>query len=189
MALRTLEELQSKLERELAWRKKEIANIRWVAKQSGAERRYFFRSGLVLLCAHWEGYLKISVQRYMEHVLAQGLHLRELSAPMVAAVLYKDVKRAADANYPGSEGAHLRLARTILEWFGGRAANVTCWEVGTEGNPGSEVLSRILASAGLDARPGDGRRSLGNNEDFHRQADRASTALHRARGILGGRAG
>lgn len=154
MAIKTLDDLQSKLQRELGWRKKEIANISLVARQSGPERHYFFRSGLVLLCAHWEGYLKTAVQRYMEHVLAQRLHLRELSAPFVAAILFKDVRRAAEANYPGSEQAHLRLARTVLAWFAGRADSVPCWDVATEGNPGSEVLARILASSGLDTQLG-----------------------------------
>jgi hypothetical protein len=62
---------------------------------------------------------------------------------------FGDVKKAAEATYPGSQDHYVRLANRILQGL-----DVVCvrsmWEVRTEANPGSEVVMKLLASVGLD---------------------------------------
>lgn len=149
MRVTTIEELQAALERDLAWRKKEISGLRLSAVRSDAGRDYLFRAGLVLLCAHWEGFLRRAVGLYTKHVFSQGLMVRELTPVFVAMSYFGDVKKAAEASYPGSQDHHVRLANRILEGVD-VPCNKSTWEVRTESNPGTEVLVRLLSSVGLD---------------------------------------
>lgn len=145
----TMDWLQDRLQRELAWRKKEISDLRSLAAHSIESDFHVFRSGQVMLCAHWEGFLKKAAELYMRYVFSQGVRLRSLAPNIVAAALYGDVMKASQAEYPGSEDHHVRLVKSILANIDRSDARCT-WDVQTEGNPGSAVLERILLSVGID---------------------------------------
>jgi hypothetical protein len=153
MSLRTVEELQQKIARELAWRKQEISRLRLSARRKSTEKDFLYRAGLVLLCAHWEGFLRNAIRLYFKHVYAQELRLKDLAPNFVAAAFFSDVQRAAKADYPGSSETHGRLARRII-----LSADEVCigssWEVKTDGNPGTDILARLLSSAGLNPQLG-----------------------------------
>ncbi|WP_412023297.1 MAE_28990/MAE_18760 family HEPN-like nuclease [Burkholderia cepacia] len=153
MSARTVEEFQAKIARELAWRKREITSLRLSARRSDSERNYLFRAGLVLLCAHWEGFLRKSIEIYFDHVFSQGLKIRELTPNFVAAAFFADVQRAGKADYPGSHETHGRLATRILMGLDEICTRST-WDAKTEGNPGTEVLARLLSSAGINPQLG-----------------------------------
>lgn len=152
MGILLVSDLQSKLEKEIAWRKKEIFDFKMMVSQAEQEPYHVVRAGLVLLCAHWEGYLKKSIQRYVEHVLAQRLRLRDLTPIFVANLYFRDVKKAAESTYPGSEEHHIRLAKRILKGLD-QICEPPTWEV-TESNPGTPMMERILSSVGLDHKLG-----------------------------------
>jgi len=84
---------------------------------------------------------------------------------MVAIAFFSDVRRAAEANYPGSDGHHLALARRILLGTGEICA-IPGWEVKTEGNPGTDVLDRVLASIGIDRQLGMDQASWATTRQF-----------------------
>lgn len=153
MAVQRIEDLQRGLDRELAWRKKEISGLRLSAMKSDSERHYLFRAGLVLLCAHWEGFLKRGASLYLDHVFSQGLRIADLTPLMVAVAFFDDVKNASGASFPNSERHHISLARRILQGL-----DEVCvrpgWNISTGGNPGSELLEKILESIGVDPRLG-----------------------------------
>lgn len=144
-----LAKFESAVQRELAWRKRELSDLRAAAHRAGPGERYIFRAGQVLLCAHWEGFLKSAASAYVQHALAQKIRLRELSSPLVAVSLYRAVMQAADAKYPGSEHHHLRLADQIVEGVDSEPDDRTAWDVDTEGNPGSDTVERVLRSIGV----------------------------------------
>ncbi|WP_457331558.1 MAE_28990/MAE_18760 family HEPN-like nuclease [Rhizobacter sp. P5_C2] len=152
MSVQSLEGLQAALERDLSWRKKELSGLRISAMRSATERNYLFRAGLVLICAHWEGFLKKAVEKYVAHVFAQGLRLRDLAPVFVAQALFSDVRRASEAEFPGNE-THVRLAERIQ-----LGLDVVCshsgWLAKTEGNPSSTLVARLLGSVGVDAEMG-----------------------------------
>jgi hypothetical protein len=150
---RSLERLQDVLDGQLSWRKKEIVALRNAALRSSVSREYFCRAGSVMLCAHWEGFLKSSIQAYVDHVFSQGLPLTELKPPFVAIYFFRYVKNAADAAFPGSESHHIKLAKKIVESVSGRCSKAG-WDVDTNGNPSSSVCSQVLVSVGLDPRFG-----------------------------------
>lgn len=153
MALRNVEDLQSKLDRDLSWRRKEISGFKISARNSDQARKYLFRAGLVMLAAHWEGFLKKGASLYLEHVFAQGLKIQELSPIMVAVAFYADVKKASEANYPNSEFNHIALAKRI-QAGSSQICNRSGWNIKTEGNPGSGLVGDILGSIGVDSQLG-----------------------------------
>jgi hypothetical protein len=102
-----------------------------------------------MLCAHWEGFLKKAVRLYVEYIFSQNLRIEELSPRLLAIALFEDVLHAAEAKYPGSEGNHLRLAEKVLAVVNG-GLSVSGWNVETEGNPGTDVLEKILKTIGID---------------------------------------
>ncbi|WP_139253414.1 MAE_28990/MAE_18760 family HEPN-like nuclease [Burkholderia ubonensis] len=148
MSVKTVDDFQLRIARELAWRKREISGLRLSARRSGSERGYLFRAGLVLLCAHWEGFLRNSVDLYFKHVFSQRLRLKELAPNFVAAAFFADVQRAGKADYPGSADTHGRLAQRILLGLD-EIYTQSSWDIKTGGNPGTEVLARLLSSAGI----------------------------------------
>jgi hypothetical protein len=165
MPAQTVEELQAQLDKELAWRKKEISGLRVSAARSDSDRRYLYRAGLVLLCAHWEGFLKRSVDLYVRHVFSQGLRISELVPVFVANAFFSDVKKAGEANFPGSEECHIRLAQRIQLGTTEVCATPT-WEVKTEANPGSDILFKLLSSVGINTRLGYDDASWGTMRVF-----------------------
>lgn len=165
MPAESVEELQARLDRELAWRKKEISGLRISAARSDADRRYLYRAGLVLLCAHWEGFLRRAVELYVMHVFSQGLRIGELVPVFVANAFYSDVRKAGEANFPGSEECHIKLAKRI-QLGTTEVCTVPTWEVKTEANPGSEILVKLLSSVGINTRLGYDEASWGTMRVF-----------------------
>ncbi|WP_185753388.1 MAE_28990/MAE_18760 family HEPN-like nuclease [Stenotrophomonas rhizophila] len=148
MPPQTIVQLQEKIDRDLAWRKKEIVAILRATARVSASKQYYCRAGVVMLCAHWEGFLKKAVGLYVKFVFSQELKYTEMSDHFVAISFYDDVVEAAKANYPGARQHHLKLSKKIRDATTGPAR----WKVGTHGNPSSEVLSCLMESIGIDGQ-------------------------------------
>jgi hypothetical protein len=72
--------LQDCLDKELAWRLKEVADLTLAIKSSPpAHQRTLVRAGVPLLYAHWEGFIKNSSLSYIQFVSDQCLRLDQLS--------------------------------------------------------------------------------------------------------------
>ncbi|RSZ59888.1 hypothetical protein HF313_14265 [Massilia atriviolacea] len=153
--MESLADFQNKLHRELAWRKREVSDYRALVRNADDSANHIFRSTQVMLCAHWEGFLKKAVSLYLKHVFSQDLSLRKLRPELIAVAFYGDVIKAAEAKYPGSELNHVSLAKIIVAAIDKKVfSSNTAWNVNTEGNPGTDVVDKILRSAGLNNQIG-----------------------------------
>jgi MAE_28990/MAE_18760-like HEPN len=76
--IRTLSQLQERLDAEMSWRIKEIADFKLVAKNQPERSLTFCRAGIALLYAHWEGFIKATSEAYLNFVVNQGHIYREL---------------------------------------------------------------------------------------------------------------
>ncbi len=153
MGLLTIEKLQTSLEKDLAWRKREISTFRMFAQPNAQAAEVLLKAGMVILCAHWEGFLKRAVELYIDHVFSQKLLIKQLTPVFIALSYFSDVKKAGEANYPGSEETHIKLAKRIA--LGNeQICEHSEWKAKTEGNPGTEVINRLLSSIGLDSQLG-----------------------------------
>lgn len=148
MKIRTLEDLNQEIDRDLAWRRKEISVFsQQVTKSSGSAVDVFVRAGVALVYAHWEGFIKHCAQCYVSFVGVRRLSTSELATPFVGQALQKafakmgNTSRAADIN---------GIVESIF-----RTPDQHCpvpWKdkVNTRSNLSSEVLEDIVSSLGLD---------------------------------------
>lgn len=72
--------LSQLLTADFTWRLKEISFMRKIAqnREAGAERTVV-RAAIPLLYAHWEGYIKLSAQRYLQFVSFRRLRYKQLA--------------------------------------------------------------------------------------------------------------
>ena len=78
--IRTLNQLQDALDAELSWRVKEVGVFRIASKRSSSERKYFIRAGVALVYAHWEGFIKVASEQYLNFIHFRGHTYRELKS-------------------------------------------------------------------------------------------------------------
>lgn len=154
MKIRTLSILQDELDREFAWRIKEIAAIKMSveSKSMSLTQATLIRAGVPLLYAHWEGFIKQSSLNYLEYVSNKRLKYSELSSCFVAFAAKKHLSHVSE-----SHRAAVNIA--AVEFFRGCAdsrANISLTNaVNTKSNLKSDVFIDIALSLGVDIAPYD----------------------------------
>lgn len=99
MSIRTTEQLSDKLSNDLAWRKKELSEVKTLveAKSSSAQRhKALVRSGVCILYSHWEGFVKLAANSYLEFVRLQKPTYKELSSNFLALAMKEKLKEAKE---------------------------------------------------------------------------------------------
>src|SRR6266481_7606632 len=81
--IRTLTNLQEALDAEMSWRIKEISDFRFATKAQTTSSRTFLRAGVALVYAHWEGFIKVASEHYLNFVDNQGHIYRDLKTCFV----------------------------------------------------------------------------------------------------------
>jgi len=83
MTIKTVESLLERLDKDLIWRTKELAAIKLLVDNSdGSTLKYNTRMGIVLLYAHWEGYIKKSSSCYIIYLSQFTFRYEELTYPL-----------------------------------------------------------------------------------------------------------
>lgn len=155
MPIRTADDLADRLDEGLAWRRIELqalkAAISDAEKQSAGSplSRALARSGLALLYAHWEGYVKESCTAYVEFVAKRRLRCDELSDGLLRTVLESLGKRITT----GDEDALLTLLDAVRKPDNARARIPKIAMVDTKSNLRFHVLADILIKIGFSAEP------------------------------------
>lgn len=83
MSIRTAEQLSDRLATDLAWRKKELSEMKSLieAKNVSDQRhKVLVRGGVCILYSHWEGFVKLAANSYLEYVNSKKLTYQELSS-------------------------------------------------------------------------------------------------------------
>ena len=115
MNIRTTNQLYAALSAELVWRKKELSDLKLLIddrSQSKSKRNVLLRSGVALLYAHWEGFVKAAATAYLEFIAAQRLKNKELAVHLLALSARPTLNNATGAN---NITAHLQVAQFFIE--------------------------------------------------------------------------
>ncbi|MEU1190996.1 MAE_28990/MAE_18760 family HEPN-like nuclease [Streptomyces sp. NPDC005859] len=153
MAIRTVDELGDRLDGALGWRRIELqtlkSQIRSAYKNSPHSplTRALSRSGVALLYAHWEGYVKEACQAYVDHVAKRRLKVGELNDGFLKVVLDQLNKRSA----AGDQAASLALMEAVRQPENARARIPKDSIVDTKSNLSSAVLADIMNCVGFDS--------------------------------------
>ena len=103
MKLRNAEQLSDRLSQDLAWRKKELSEVKSLVETrtfSDSRHNALIRSGICLLYAHWEGFIKLAANSYLEYVRVQKLSYGQLASNFLALAMKEKLKDAKETNKP-----------------------------------------------------------------------------------------
>lgn len=75
----TIDKLQAKIEKDIAWRKKECADIFAInSLQTEYNQKVSIKASVVILYSHWEGFVKKASAFYLDFLSSQRLKYRDL---------------------------------------------------------------------------------------------------------------
>lgn len=150
MTVRTVEQLSDRLAEDLAWRKKELSELKSIirsGKTSSTRRRALIRSAVAILYAHWEGFIKNSSQCYLEYVAMQRLNYSQLSSNFVAFAMKSQLNAATSSN---KASVFIAVCDLLLSSADTRCRLPYKRVLRTGSNLSSAVLRELVLLLGLD---------------------------------------
>ena len=152
MKIKKLEKLQDLLDKDMAWRRKELIDIKLLIHST--QNPTLCRAGIALLSAHFEGFVKQAANYYVVYVASQNIKLSQLSTNFVAIHSGKVFNPCATSNkitvYQKAIDDFLENYTTLNFKVGYSPEHPI---IQTESNPSSAVVKNILDSIGLDFLP------------------------------------
>jgi hypothetical protein len=141
--------LQIILDDELAWRQKELAVIKSLvtARSSTEIINCHIRSGIALIYAHWEGFIKAAGDAYLTYIASQRLTYSDLTNNFVAIAAKRLLSETGLSN---KVTVYAKVTEFFISGLTDRC-NLPM-EVETKSNLSSEVLREIAYILGLDYR-------------------------------------
>ncbi len=148
MKIRTIGDLEDLVAKETAWRKRELTDILFNARQArDSKMQTSLRAGVALLYAHWEGWIKSVARLYIEYVNTQRPCYDELSPAFLGNALRTRLDDMAAAH---SAEVHNNFATFVSDGGLRGRAHLNANLVRTEGNLGSKTLKDIIARLGTN---------------------------------------
>ncbi len=150
MKIYTLEDLNQQLREDLIWRKKEIADLKSlieIRSYTPSKDNALLRSGVTLLYAHWEGYIKTAGNSYLKFVAIKKLKYEELATNFVAIAMKQKLKNATETN---KATVFTEVADFMLNQMNQRSSIPYEDVVSTDSNLSSSILREITCLLGLD---------------------------------------
>lgn len=147
MKIRTKENFIDLIDKEIAWRRKELSYLKGNVKENSPYFKTHLRSAIVLLYAHWEGFIKNSCELYLTYIKSQKLNYNELSENIIALSLKYNLKEFEQTN---KSTIHCQIVDFLLNNLNQRAAIPENDIIKTGSNLNSNILKEILTTVGLD---------------------------------------
>lgn len=148
--IRTKEDLIDKIAHDHVWRLREISELKKLIEEptlSDLRKRVLCRSGIALLYAHWEGFVKKSGTYFLEYVAFQRHNISELQSNFITLLVRGKIDKASESN---KYSAFDEVTRYIIKNQSTRAKIPTKNVVDTQSNLSTTVLKEIMWCLGLD---------------------------------------
>jgi hypothetical protein len=157
MKLRTASQLQNALDAEIAWRIKEIADLKLAVKKNvGLSEQTIIRAGVALIYAHWEGFIKAAATSYINFVDNQGKTYGELQTCFSVLGIRRHLNEMTSSKKSSIQIAAVELIRDALA----TPSKLQTFKVNTQSNLKSEVFANIALSIGIRLQPYETRFNL-----------------------------
>ena len=158
MKIHSKAELQDALNADLSWRKRELTSVLNNVNTSSAKtQQYFLRSGILLLYAHWEGFIKNSCEAYLNFVKFQKLRLNQLEDSFLAIALKQKLAEFENTKKSTIHAQFIKFIRTNLNQDSKINDDIV---ISTMSNLNSKVLEQILVTLGIDYSPFELKQNL-----------------------------
>jgi hypothetical protein len=163
MKIKSIEELEDKLGQDIAWRKKEMFSLRIMIERDELNRRILLRAGIALLCAHFEGFVKIASNFYVIYVSDKRIKCENIINPLLSLKLENDFKTCSKSEKCSVHTLLIdkiddaKKQKFVLKYTDNNPI------ISTESNPKFEVLHEILKSIGIESDIFDTKRMYIDN--------------------------
>lgn len=153
MKIRTKEEICSLLDEEIAWRKKELFNLKTLIEKPEkhiGNKTLLTRCGIALLYAHWEGFVKKTGTYFLQYVGTQRLKNNELKENFMSLIVKQHLTNISETKKASRIHCITELftkqmdKRSVLQF---KSA------IDTESNLSSKVFREIVWCLGIDYSP------------------------------------
>lgn len=148
MKIRTLEELEESLTRDIKWRKRELTTLKFMVKDNKPlhKKNILRRAAIALLYSHWEGHIKHCSLAYLNYLNSLGLQCNKIADNFIQLNLCSKFDTSFSVKSTKNQ-------KDIHDYFSNLSnfkfkvvANKT---IDTKSNLNSEVLLNILSQLGL----------------------------------------
>ncbi|HEY3967083.1 MAG TPA: MAE_28990/MAE_18760 family HEPN-like nuclease [Planctomycetaceae bacterium] len=154
MRIATPGRLANRLDKNLAWRKKELTQLKLlIDSATAANADVLRRSGLALMYAHWEGFVKDASSFYLNYLANGVVEIGKLKSCFVAIALRGDIREAGQAKKISAHTRLLDLLRSLDQPPPKTKRLPTTRVVSTKSNLKGAVLREIAATLGIDYSP------------------------------------
>ena len=153
MSVRTVEQLSDKLSEELAWRKKELSEFKSLVELKNVSlqrHNALIRSGVVILYAHWEGFVKLASHYYLEFVAMQRLRYDQLASNFLALAMKSRLNEARDTH---KASLYIPVCNLFLQDLGKKCSLPYKDVISTASNLSSEIFKEITHLLGIEFSP------------------------------------
>ena len=148
MKIRSLGELVDYLGRDLGWRRRELTTIRLrISRDRSHQRIASLRSGVCLLYAHWEGFVRKAGQAYIRFVNSRGLRMADLSEGLLTLALRGRISRCEQSK---KISVRMELVSFLLSDMSEDARLPLSNAIATRANLNTQQFREILDMLGLD---------------------------------------
>lgn len=154
MKIKNLEELEDRIDDEIAWRKKELISIKNDVRSSEnkdiSEQSRLIRSGIAMLYAHWEGAIKSLAEYYLIYVSSLNLRYCELKNNFLAIDMKESLNKYADTK---KASIHNKFLHDLYEKQNQPSKIPYKNIIKTNSNLKMDILKEITETIGLDSSP------------------------------------
>jgi hypothetical protein len=148
--MQTRGELEDLLWEELGWRKKELLQVRMQALSAPEWATGMqIRSGVTLLYAHWEGFVRTSGEALVEFVRDQQLNLGELAPGYLAIALRKQLAEVRESR-AGATSPEIAMTQAISDGYNRPAQLKANGSVPTASNLSWKQFAMVAARLGFE---------------------------------------
>ena len=148
MKIRSIDELEAAIASDFSWRRKELSNLKNLGMTSRKSiQEILFKSGVTLLYAHWEGFVKKASIVFCEYINYQGLRYEELTNNFHVCALIEEFQ----GQYPHKNfKSALLVINESPRYLANKCKINTDNYIDTNSNLNSKILHEITLKVGID---------------------------------------
>jgi hypothetical protein len=151
MRIQSKTDFKDQLDKDFAWRRPELSDVLSSVKtHKGKSKDTALRSAVLVLYAHWEGFIKQAASLYLTYVKEKGLKFKELKDCFVALSIKQKLAIFQQTN---KATIHTQLIEYLKSCQEEVAVINDYGAISTKSNLNSDILQQILTRIGLDYSP------------------------------------